>query len=257
MRIETLDALSPVSTRAVVVNLQTDHATTLAVASLRRHAPEARVLVVDLDPTEAGRAYFDRMAAAWDFDVFESHDRPHGDVLDEVVPRALADRVLLFDSDAELVDPNLFATLCDAVGASDVYAAGFEQRAAPLPPSYPGPATQLASRGWPVCLMLDGEAVRVACEEGASFYPLDDGETFFDTGALLCRALEQRGWRFVSLGDATTADRHLAHIGGWSWDRDTFSDAEHRNEVDARIRSRLAAHGFDAFDVEVNPLPLS
>jgi hypothetical protein len=246
-----------VSTRAVVVNLQTDHATTLAVASLRLHAAEARVLVVDLRPTEAGRAYFDHMAAEWDFDVLDSYDRPHGDVLDEVVPRARADEVLLFDSDAELLDPNLVPTLREAVDAPDVYAAGYQQRGAPLLPSYPGPATRLAPRPWPVCLMLDGEAVRIACEEGASFYPLDDGDTFFDTGALLCRALEQRGWRFASLGDATTAGEHVAHIGGWSWDRDTFSDADHRDEVDARIRSRLAEHGFDAFDVEVNPLPLS
>jgi hypothetical protein len=56
----------------------------LALASLRRNAPEPPVLLINCEPSAASCTYFAKLADNWGCEVVEEIIRAHGDALDDL-----------------------------------------------------------------------------------------------------------------------------------------------------------------------------
>lgn len=105
--------------------MRTDLVTTLALSSLRRHAPAVPLRLVNCDPTEDSRAYFATLATDMDFEVVETPVRPHGQALDDLFSNEAAALTLLLDSDAEVLNPDLVPRSVAAFMDDRVFGAGF------------------------------------------------------------------------------------------------------------------------------------
>ena len=110
---------------AIVINVHTDLLATLALVSVRRNAPDARVVLVNCEPPAASRAYFARLANEWDFTVVDEPVRPHGRALDHLFRNERSDLTLLLDSDAELLNPELVPRYRRCFENEKVFGAGF------------------------------------------------------------------------------------------------------------------------------------
>jgi hypothetical protein len=170
-----LNELGPVERRAIVVNVATELATTLALASLRCHAPETRVLLVNCDAQSESRVHFEYLSREWDFDIVDLPLRAHGQTLDHLVAHLPAGDQLwmLFDSDAELQTPDWVANGLDAFSDSSIYGWGHLQagnwigadyRAAPETCWWP-------TKFWTCAVLLRAKTLRGAARAGVRLEP--------------------------------------------------------------------------------------
>jgi hypothetical protein len=168
--------LEPVPIRAIIVNVATELATTIAVASVRAALPTARVLVINCDPAVSSMVHFQYLADAWDFDLLDLPLQWHGVILDQLLPALPDDEVfMLLDSDAEIVDPTWASAMVAAVQEPGVYGSGFLQAGGWLE------ATDVKGVApctcwWPTkfftcCATLRASVVRDALQSGVSFTP--------------------------------------------------------------------------------------
>jgi hypothetical protein len=144
------------------------------------------VLVIECQSRDGSRRHFERLTQlkGLTFDWLEWPLRPHPDALDVLFRGIAAERVLLLDSDAELLGAGVVAEMSRALAAdSGAYGSGFlhrggwmgaEHRLAPRSAYY-------AERMWIPCVLLRTEAVRDAIRAGGSFanrriYPSLSGE---------------------------------------------------------------------------------
>lgn len=154
-------------TRAVIINVDTRPVTVLAVLSLVAGCRWPLTLVeCSRDPSEA--RYFRRLADHLGVDFQRLPLLPHGRTLDRLFRETHADRLLLMDSDAELLDPALLPELAAGLADPAAFGSGFRQQGnwaveAGIPYAW------YAERMWiPLCLM-DVAAVRHALDAGVSF----------------------------------------------------------------------------------------
>jgi hypothetical protein len=168
--------LEPVETRVLVVNVGTELASTLAVASARAALPAARILLINASPAVSSIVHFQYLADAWDFDLLDVPLQWHGAILDWIVEILAGDETfVLLDSDAEIVDADWASGLIESLHEPSVYGSGFLQPGGWLEPQdVPGIVPKTC--WWPTkfftcCVALKGAAVRDARLAGASFQP--------------------------------------------------------------------------------------
>lgn len=170
MRIEALGQLEAAPERTIVINVNTDLVTTRALFSAVELAG-APVLLVNCDPTPAGRAHFDGLADRLGFDVVELPTRSHGETLDRLFRELPDERLLLLDSDAELRDPAFVAWMREKVEHPMAFGAGFTWGPFFLPEDWAAtPGTLLyMERPWLPCTLFKVAPVREALAAGRSF----------------------------------------------------------------------------------------
>lgn len=154
-------------TRALIINVDTRPVTVLAVLSLVAGSRWPLTIVeCSRDPEEA--RYFRRLADCLGVGFERLPLQPHGRTLDRLFRETEADRLLLMDSDAELLDPALLPALEAGLADPLAFGSGFRQQGnwaveAGIPYAW------YAERMWmPLCLM-DVAAVRRALDAGISF----------------------------------------------------------------------------------------
>jgi hypothetical protein len=166
--------LDPVATRVLIVNVGTELATTLAIASVRATLPAARVLVINCNPATSSIVHFQYLADAWDLDLLDRDLRWHGTTLNETIDELPEDDVyVLLDSDAEIVDSAWIAGSVAAVQQPGVYGAGLLQ-AGNLIDNMRDVAPETCwwhTKFFTSCVTLRGAAMRSARQAGASFEP--------------------------------------------------------------------------------------
>lgn len=189
-------------TRAIIINVDTRPVTVLAVLSLAAGSRwPLTVIDCSRDPGEAD--YFRRLAAHLGVDFRRLPLRPHGRTLDRLFRETEADRLLLMDSDAELLDPALLPELAAGLDAGGAFGSGFRQ-AGNWAVEAGIPYAWYAERMWiPLCLM-DVAAVRQALDAGVSFM---HRKTFNDIG----------GW--PRLSRLLAARRHIPGLRRLALDR--------------------------------------
>ena len=169
-----LSELDPVATRVLIVNVGTELATTLAIASVRATLPAARVLVINCNPATSSIVHFQYLADAWDLDLLDRELQLHGTILDETIDRLPEDDVyVLLDSDAEIVDSAWIAGTVAAVQQPGVYGAGRLQSGAwidNMDDVAPETCWWL-TKFFTCCATLRGAAMRSARQAGMSFEP--------------------------------------------------------------------------------------
>jgi hypothetical protein len=166
--------LDPVATRVLIVNVGTELATTLAIASVRSTLPAARVLVINCDPATSSIVHFQYLADAWDLDLLDRPLRWHGTILDQVIDHLPEDDVyVLLDSDAEIVDSDWVVGTIAAVQQPGVYGTGLLQSGAwidNMDDVAPETCWWL-TKFFTCCVTLRGAAIRSAHQAGVSFEP--------------------------------------------------------------------------------------
>ena len=156
---------------AVVINVRTDLVATLAVASLRRNVPGIRVRLINCEPSEESRSYFDALAGDLGFEVVEQAIRPHGQALDDIFLTEVSELTLLLDSDAELLNPDLVPRYIAHFRNEQVFGAGFVHGPGWLSKAqgHPEHVGYYQERAWLPFAMFRTEMIREALRAGHSF----------------------------------------------------------------------------------------
>jgi glycosyltransferase involved in cell wall biosynthesis len=152
----------------VIINCSTRELTALALLSALRHA-NLPVTVIDCESTDGSIEFFRRMQQQFTFRLEQRPLARHGVTLDRIVRDTTADTLLLLDSDAEILDPQLVPAMLAALQPG-VYGSGFLHAGEWLAAHDRGEQRgRYAPRMWIPCVMLDVAAARSALAAGISF----------------------------------------------------------------------------------------
>jgi hypothetical protein len=168
-----LPSIPRADARAVIINCGTKWLTLLAVLSAHRHTG-LPVVVIDCESADGSKQQIDRVTRdlCIDVDCVDWPLRPHPVALDAVFTSIPADRVLLMDSDLEILTPAPFKLMAEALDDDpDAYASGFlhgpmwigEDHGLPAHTGY------YAERMWIPFTFLRTSIVRDALARGLSF----------------------------------------------------------------------------------------
>lgn len=124
MILDTLSALPEHDEQAVIINVGTKTVTTLALLSALRYAGMP-VLVVDCGSQDGSLEHFATLMQTYDFDLLSAPLRKHGQTLDWLFRHIPARKVLLIDSDLELLDAEILGIMRRFIDHRDVLGSGF------------------------------------------------------------------------------------------------------------------------------------
>ena len=193
-----IEDLPPAPEQAIIINVGTRLPTTLALCSALRHAGMP-VLLVDCESKDDSLAAFTALMAREKFDLLSAPLRPHGRTLDWLFGATRAEKILLVDSDLEILGPEILAFMRQFIDEPPTFGAGFCD----------GPGVLVheqgflhgayyAERPWMPLAMFKVARVREALAAGASFV---DKVVFNDivSGGLLTRAARRFKLRLPEL----------------------------------------------------------
>jgi hypothetical protein len=163
------------SETAVIINAGTRYVSTLALLSTLRYAG-IPVLVIDCESRDGSFEWFKRLMADHEFHLMPAKLRQHGETLDWIFRHVPADRVLLVDSDAEMLNDSMLSKMRTTIDSSPRnYGAGYlhppqwlERHYFSNLPIAPGIGYYM-ERMWIPFTLLRVDAVRKALDLGSSF----------------------------------------------------------------------------------------
>jgi hypothetical protein len=177
--------------RAVIINVGTKAVSTLALMAALRHA-RMPVLLIDCEYGDGSLEHFTRLHASHDFDLLSAPLRKHGHALDWLFSNIPAAKVLLVDSDLEILGPeivDLARTLIDgSLDGETVFGAGFTHGPCWIH-DHPGIGWYQERMWIPFCF-LRVDLVREALAAGRSFIDREIPNDF--PVRAVARALRQR-----------------------------------------------------------------
>jgi glycosyltransferase involved in cell wall biosynthesis len=195
----------------VIINCSTKELTALALASAVRNAG-LPVTLVDCESKDGSVELFGRLRHELPFRLVHLPLDRHGATLDRIFRDAACDTLLLLDSDAEILDPQLVPRMLAALRPG-IYGSGFLHAGEWLAASHGrGRETgYYATRMWIPCVMLDVAAVKNALAAGMSFRQ-----------RVICNEVPQLPWlsRLLYLRFLVPGLRNLSLDGLRRWRRD-------------------------------------
>jgi hypothetical protein len=176
MSLKTHDHVTSVpsaESRVVIINCGTKWVTSLAVLSAHRHTG-LPILVIDCESKDGSKRHLERIVSDFDIDVdwVDWPLRPHPVALDQLLKEIAAERLLLMDSDVEILSAAVFDAMRTALEASDAaYGSGFVHGPGWLGgdqglPDFTG---YYAERMWIPLVLLKVRPIRAALKLGLSF----------------------------------------------------------------------------------------
>ena len=234
----SIEALATTQARALVINCSTRHLSTLAVASILAHTP-LDVLLVDCESTDGSLEHFSRLRDRLDgrLEVASLPLRPHGETLDRVVREVPSDRLLLVDSDLEILHPGIYEAMCNRLASEDLYGSGLLHRGGWMSRESHGLAngtTYYMDRMWIPLSLLDVARTRRVLDAGASFA----ADREYRGGVLGARIARMLSWRFRAPG--------LRDLP-WLLERRRYDAADpsvREYDTGARVHERALAMGY-------------
>jgi hypothetical protein len=124
MIIKNLGELKPVQQRAIIINYNTRNVSSLALLSALRYA-KAPVLLVDCQSTDGSFDHFRAKKERHEFDLFSAPLRKHGETLDWLFSELHDDKILLIDSDVEILAGDIISFLNQHIDEPRVFGSGF------------------------------------------------------------------------------------------------------------------------------------
>ena len=169
MHLASIDELPPAPEQAIIINVGTRLPTTLALLSALRHAGMP-VLLVDCESKDDSLATFEALMARERFDLLSAPLKPHGRTLDWLFGAVRADKILLVDSDLEILGPEILAFMRQFIDDEVTFGCGFVD----------GPGVLVGEQGflhnayyaerpWIPLAMLKTALVQEALADGCSF----------------------------------------------------------------------------------------
>src|ERR1051325_8652252 len=104
---ERLPDLPSVPELAVIINVQTKYVSTLALLTTLRHLKLPTVLI-DCESQDGSFDWFRSLQLEHAFYLIRAPRRPHGAALDWIFQNTTAERILLVDSDVEVISGEMF-----------------------------------------------------------------------------------------------------------------------------------------------------
>ena len=166
MLLTDLSHLTPSGEQAVIINAGTRLATTLAFFSALRHAGMP-VLIIDCQSGDGSWEHFMKLMETYEFDLLSAPLRKHGETLDWLFRNTAAEKILLVDSDVEILDSYVIRTMKKFIDEDKVFGSGFVHGPCWLP-DHQG-VGYYHERMWIPLTMLKVPLVRQALEAGHSF----------------------------------------------------------------------------------------
>ena len=162
---------------AVIINARTKHVATLALLSALRYA-RVPTVVIDCESRDGSYEWFESLLGQHDFHLMRAKLHPHGQTLDWVFKRIRSERVLLIDSDAEVLNDQMISGMRAMLDSSEqLYGSGYLHPAQWLEYHYwsgfplaPGIGYYM-TRPWIPFTLLLTEPIRKALAAGQSFMP--------------------------------------------------------------------------------------
>lgn len=196
-----LGSETPIPEIAVIINVGTKYVATLALLSTLRYAKIPTVLI-DCESADGSLEWFGKLMDVHDFHLLSAPLRQHGETLDRIFKEVEADRVLLVDSDAEMLNDTMIVQMRDMLNnLPGSYGAGYLHPAHWLERHYFSGLPIAAGIGyymerpWIPFTLLRVEPIRMALSRGRSFmHRLVRNDVAQST--LLSRVLWER-FRFV------------------------------------------------------------
>ena len=159
---------------AVIINCRTKWYTALALVSCLKNV-DTPVLIVDCQSGDGSFDLFSELSKELSLDFYwlSLPLRPHGETLDLLFSHIPAKRLLLIDSDLELLSGEVVSAMRQALmGSEKAYGAGLLHRAGWMhPPEHnlPRHTIYYVSRMWIPLVMLDRRRIVGALSAGESF----------------------------------------------------------------------------------------
>ena len=170
-----------------IINCSTKELTALALVSALRHGG-LPVTVIDCESTDGSVEFFHQLQRQLTFKLAHLPLRRHGVTLDRIFSESSCDALLLLDSDAEIIDPQLVPRMLQSL-TPGTYGSGFLHAGEWLGPEHGGDPGQrgggdpgqhggghpgyYAERMWIPCVLLDVAAVIRSADP--SFYRAEAG----------------------------------------------------------------------------------
>jgi glycosyltransferase involved in cell wall biosynthesis len=156
--------------RAVIINCNTKLVTTLALSSAIRYA-DMPILLIDCESSDGSADWFAGLAAKHGFDFVSAPLRPHGKTLDLIFTKLRDERILLIDSDLEILGESLMPALRAGIEHEDVYGSGFLHASELMKVASHTKVnpSRYMERMWIPLTFLKSGPVRAAIENGVTF----------------------------------------------------------------------------------------
>jgi hypothetical protein len=156
---------------AIVINVSTKYVSTLALLSIKKHT-DLPVLLIDCHaPNDDGSYdYFSKLLNQVDFGLLQLPLKSHGSTLDYIFRNIKSDRVLLLDSDAEILSGDVVSFFLKESRKETYFGAGFKHEFRRIEYENGGYKNGLyCERMWlPLCV-LDVKKVTEALDANKSF----------------------------------------------------------------------------------------
>src|SRR5208283_1223993 len=162
----------------VIINVGTKLPTTLALMSALRYAAMP-ILILDYRLRDVSYEYFSSLMERYEFDVMSCPPMPlrsadgtlahHGETLDWLFSQVQAKKVVLMDSDGELLSPEIVSFARRSIEDASVFGSGFRNAMGSCPGWLPNQEEGLyVERFWTPFVMLKTSLVREAIGAGCS-----------------------------------------------------------------------------------------
>lgn len=204
MLIESLKQLKtdpPRREQAIIINVATKEVSTLALASALRYSGMP-VLLIDCEVTDADDGSFEHFSTLQErlgFALLKAPLRRHSAALDWIFSEIPAEKVVLIDSDVEIVNGSIFDLMRESIDDDGVFGGGFVEG-----PNWMNDREGFESHGlfeermWIPLTMLKVKLVREALAGG---YTFQEKQVFndFAHSPVLSRAMASLRYRLPSL----------------------------------------------------------
>jgi len=124
MILHDIAELPPAQEQVVITNLSTKIVTTLAMLSVLKYA-EMPVLIIDCQSNDGSFEYFSKLMKDFKFDLLSAPRRYHGTTLDWLFSHVPSQKVLLVDSDAELLNSEIIKLAHEFIDDENTFGFGF------------------------------------------------------------------------------------------------------------------------------------
>src|ERR1043165_7103692 len=160
---------------AVIINVSTKTVTTLALLSTLRYA-RIPVVLIDCESWDGSFEWFRELMATHDFCLIQAKLKQHGETLDWIFQGVSAERILLVDSDVELLNSEMLSTMRAMLDSDPrLYGSGHVHKARWLDRHYctdlvlaPGIGYYM-ERPWIPFALVRTKPIRLALSHGHSF----------------------------------------------------------------------------------------
>ncbi|HYW01717.1 MAG TPA: hypothetical protein VE862_09615 [Candidatus Acidoferrum sp.] len=171
----SLSQLAESEEQLVIINVGTKLPTTLALMSALRYAPMP-ILILDYPLRDRSYEYFSTLMKRYEFDLMSCPRIPlrntvhHGETLDWLFDRVPSKKVVLMDSDLELLSPEIVSFMLHSIDGTSVFGSGWRNTMGRCPGWLPGQEEGLyVERFSAPFVMLKTSLVREAIRAGCSF----------------------------------------------------------------------------------------